>query len=356
MNVTYCWTAPSGYLAACIRELAKRPGLDVSVVVFEPAASAPFDPGLFRGVDTRFLRGHERRDAATVADIVISSRPDVVVFCGWAHRPYVQLLDEPRLRGTKFVMTADTAIRFDWRQRLAPLRIGRLLRRVDGVLVPGDRGALLMRSWGVPSRKITRLLYAVDYRGFAAAGATRPDGASWPRRFLFAGRYVHEKAIDVLVAAYRAYRDTMDDPWPLTACGTGPMEASLQSIDGIVNRGFLQPMELAQEFALAGAFVLPSRVEPWGQVIVEAAASGLPVISSDRCSAGPEIIKDFHGGLVVPAEDAGALRDALIWMHRNHERLPEMGLAAQRVAIAYSAELWADNQLAMLGRLLAGTT
>lgn len=352
MNITYCWTAPSGYLAACVRELAKRSGVDVSLVVFEPVASAPFDPSLFRGLDTRFLGGHERLDAAAVADIVISARPDVVVLCGWAHRPYVRLMDEPRLRGTKFVLTADTAIRFDWRQRLAPLRIGRLLRRVDGVLVPGDRGALLMRSWGVPSRKITRLLYAVDYHGFAAAGATRPGGTSWPRRFLFAGRYVHEKAIDVLVTAYHAYRDSVEHPWPLTTCGTGPMAASLQGTDGIENRGFLQPMELVREFASAGAFLLPSRVEPWGQVIVEAAASGLPVICSDRCSAGPEVIKDFHGGFIIPAEDPAALSDAMIWMHRHHERLPEMGQAAQHVARAYSAELWADNQQAMFDRLV----
>lgn len=352
MNVTYCWSLPSGYLAACMAELAARPGIDVTLVMFEPAASAPFEMGLFKGVQTRVLPQRDRDDPDAVARTVAASRPDVVVFAGWSHAPYVRLLDARALSGARFVMSADTAIRFDWRQRLAPLRIGGLLRRVDAVLVPGDRGALVMRSWGVPSRKIARLLYAVDYAGFAAAGAGRFAEGAWPRRFLFAGRYVPEKALDVLVEGYHAYRKQVADPWPLSACGTGPLVRLLQGVEGIEDRGFRQPADLMADFATAGAFVLPSRVEPWGQVIVEAAASGLPVICSDRCGAGPEVIKDFHGGFVVPPEDPSAIRDAMLWMHDHPERLPEMGRAAQHVASAYSAERWADNQLALFRRLL----
>lgn len=353
MNVTYCWSLPSGYLAACMAELASRPGIDVTLVMFEPDASAPFDIRLFRGVETRVLSRGQRGDPASVASVVTASGPDVVVFAGWSHRPYVQLLDHRPLSGAKFVMSADTAIRFDWRQRLAPLRIGSLLRRVDAVLVPGDRGSLVMRSWGVASRKIARLLYAIDYAGFASAGAVRSVGRSWPRRFLFAGRYVHEKALDVLVDGYRAYRDRATNPWPLITCGTGPLAHLLRGTAGIEDRGFRQPSDLMADFADAGAFVLPSRVEPWGQVIVEAAASGLPVICSDRCGAGPEVIKDFHGGFVVPSEDPLAIRDAMLWMHDHPERLAEMGASAQHVASAYSTQRWADNQLALFRRLHA---
>lgn len=355
LRVTYCWTEPSAYLAACIRELSARPGIEVTLLAWESVSSAPFDLGFFRGLNTRVLSASERNDEGFVSDVVADSRPDVIVFCGWAHRPYVRLLDAPRLRGVPFVLGADTTIRFDWRQRLAPLRIGSLLRRVDAVLVPGDRGALLMRSWGVPSRKVTRLLYGIDYDSFAAAGAERPKGDAWPNRFIFAGRYVHEKAIDVLIDAYRRYHADVQDPWPLTTCGTGPLASSLQTAEGIEDAGFLQPHQLAGFFGQAGVFVLPSRVEPWGQVIVEAAASGLPVICSDRCSAGPEVIKDFHSGLVVPSDDATALRDAMIWMHHHRERLPEMGRAAQIAASAYSAARWSDNQVAMFNRLLDGS-
>jgi len=351
MNITYCWTEPSGYLAACLNELARRPGLKVTLIHWAPSAIAPFDLSLFRDVTPRVLTETERNDPALVRDVVADSKPDVVVFAGWAHRPYVSLLDEPRLRDARFVMTADTALRFTWRQRLAPLRIGRLLKRVDAVNVPGDRGYQVMRSWGVPGRKIARLLYAIDYEGFRSAGEPR-FAAEWPKRFLFVGRYVPAKAIDVLVEAYRAYRRSVDDPWPLTTCGSGPLESILAGIEGIENRGFLQPADLGREFRGAGVFILPSRVEPWGQVIVEAAASGLPVICSQDCGAGVELVRDYHTGFIIPTDDVEAGRRAMVRMHHAHAELATMGREIRHAAAAYSAGRWADNQIGLCARLL----
>jgi glycosyltransferase involved in cell wall biosynthesis len=249
-------------------------------------------------------------------------------------------------------MTADTAIRFTWRQRLAPLRIGRLLKRVDALNVPGDRGYLVMRSWGVPGRKIARLLYAIDYEGFRAAGEPRFADAAWPKRFLFVGRYVPAKAIDVLVAAYKSYRSQVDSPWPLTTCGAGPLESLFGGVEGIENRGFLQPSDLGGVFREAGVFILPSRVEPWGQVIVEAAASGLPVICSQDCGAGVELVRDYHTGFVIPTDDVEACCRALVRMHHAHAGLAGMGREIRHAAAAYSAERWADNQLGLFARLL----
>jgi glycosyltransferase involved in cell wall biosynthesis len=352
MNITYCWTEPSGYLAACLNELARRPGVNVSLLHWSPPSIAPFDLGLFRDVTPRVLSEGERHNTSAVRDIVAGTRPDVVVFAGWAHRPYVSLLDEPRLRGAKFVMTADTALRFTWRQRLAPLRIGGLLKRVDALNVPGDRGYQVMRSWGVPGRKITRLLYAIDYEGFRAAGEPRFNDAVWPKRFLFVGRYVPAKAIDTLVESYRAYRQCVTDPWPLTTCGAGPLESLFEGIDGVDNRGFLQPADLGRVFREAGVFVLPSRVEPWGQVIVEAAASGLPVICSQDCGAGVELVRDYHTGFIIPTDDVEAGCRALTRMHHAHAELATMGREIRHAAAAYSAHRWADNQLGLFARLL----
>lgn len=353
MRITYCWTEPSGYLAACISELASRPGVEVSLLTWETDASAPFSGDTLRGARGRVLSRAERNEPGLVERLVAATSPEVVFISGWAHGPYTALLASPRLAGAKFIMGADTPIRFDWRQRLAPFRIGGLLRRLDGVVVPGERGYQLMRYWGVPGGKITRLLYGIDYRLFASPAAGRfAAPAGWPRAFLFAGRYVDVKGIDVLVEAYRAYRAAVPDPWPLQTCGTGPLAALLAAEPGVTDLGFLQPPDLAQAFQRAGVFVLPSRHEPWGQVIVEAAAAGLPVVCTQACGAGADMIRDFHTGLMVPAGDARRLAEALLWMHANHARLAPMGADAQVAAAAYSAERWADTQLALAERLI----
>lgn len=352
MRITYCWTEPSGYLAACISELASRPGVDVSLFTWETHASAPFSSTALGRSAARVLTRSEREDAGLVDRLVSETQPDVVFIAGWAHRPYTALLKSPRLAQAKFVMGADTPIRFDWRQRLAPLRIGGLLGRLDGVVVPGERGYQLMRYWGVPGRNITRLLYGIDYRLFSAGSRSRFGVQSaWPRAFLFAGRYVEVKGLDTLLEAYRAYRQSVSDPWPLLTCGTGPLAGLLAGEPGVTDLGFLQPESLAQAFQRAGVFVLPSRHEPWGQVIVEAAAAGLPVICTQACGAGADTIRDFHSGLMVPTDDSGRLGTALRWMHDHADRLPEMGANAQVAAAAYGADRWADTQLAMARRL-----
>ncbi len=354
MRLTYCWTEPSGYLAACIAELAGRPGVEVSLLTWEIHESAPFSTAALGGSHARVLGRRERDDGPLVERLVAETNPDVVFISGWAHPPYTGLLKSPRLTGVKFVMGADTPIRFDWRQRLAPFRIGGLLRRLDGVVVPGERGYQLMRYWGVPGRKVTRLLYGIDYRLFAGAGAARcTGGAPWPRSFLFAGRYVDVKGLDLLIDAYRSYRRAVADPWPLLTCGTGPLATMLAAEPGVTDLGFLQPAELAQAFQRAGVFVLPSRHEPWGQVIVEAAAAGLPVICTQACGAGADVVRDFHNGLVVPTADAPALAWAFRWMHGHADRLPGMGASAQVAAAAYGAERWADTQVAMASRIAA---
>lgn len=352
MRFTYCWTEPSGYLAACIAELARRPGVEVTLLTWETSAAAPFAAGAVAGANARVLSRRERDDAGLVEDLVVESRPDVVVFSGWAHRPYRLLTRSSRLARARFVMAADTQIRHDWRQRVARLRIGGLLRRVDAMLVAGERGYQLMRYWRVPEHKVARFLYGIDYRRFAEPAEARfLPGAAWPRGFLFAGRYVPEKGLDVLVDGYRRYRGRVPDPWPLTTCGTGPLAGLLAGEPGVTDAGFQQPDMLAMKFLDAGVFVLPSIKEPWGQVVVEAAAGGLPVICSRACGAGADVVREFHTGLTVPTGDAESLAGALRWMHDNVARLPALGRNAQVAAAAYGADRWADSQLAIAARL-----
>lgn len=351
IRITYCWTEPSGYLRACLRELSKRAGVQATLIHTNAPCSAPFESASDPGVNTVVFNSEAWHDVVGVRRAVVATEPDVVVFAGWGHEPYVRLLDEPSLRHTKFVMTADTPVRFNWRQRLARFKIGRVLRRVDAVVVPGERGYQLMQYWGVPGAKVARQLYCIDYDAFSIASESRFDeGEDWPRRFLYVGRYLPIKAVDVLVEAYSLYRNRVADPWPLITCGTGPLQPFLMA-EGIDDRGFVQPADLPAVFSEAGAFLLPSRSDAWGQAIVEAAAAGLPVICSQGCGAS-ETVKDFHNGFVVPVGDAAALARAMQWMHEHHGLLPDMGRRARQGAAAYSAQRWADNQVALCERLL----
>jgi glycosyltransferase involved in cell wall biosynthesis len=158
---------------------------------------------------------------------------------------------------------------------------------------------------------------------------------------LYVGRYVEEKAIDVLLGGYSQYRESVENPWPLACCGTGPMASAVAGAAGVTDLGFVQPAELPRILLAHGAFVFVSRFEPWGVALAEAMASGLPAICSEACGVSVELVRHLHNGLLVPTEDAGAVARGMGWMHEHYEELPEMGRRAREFAIPYSAECWA---------------
>ena len=82
---------------------------------------------------------------------------------------------------------------------------------------------------------------------------------------------------------------------------------------GVTNMGFVQPSKQPEIFASHGVFILPSRYDPWPLVIVEACASGLPVVHTEACGSAVELVRPYFNGVSVTTDDAASLaRDALV--------------------------------------------
>src|SRR5262249_7394953 len=148
-----------------------------------------------------------------------------------------------------------------------------------------------------PRDRIALGYNAVDNDAFArAADAARraPEGRRGlpaARYFLAVNRFVPEKNLPRLIAAFAEYRGhcRASRAWDLVLCGDGPgaseVDAAVQQSGcaGSIHRpGFLQADALPRWYAFASAFVHPSLMEPWGLVVNEAAACGLPLLVSDR--------------------------------------------------------------------------
>ena len=343
MKVVFCWSGMSGYMAACWRALAQTRGMDLSLLVLW--WSMPWSDDTTNGLpDFRRINQEESLNSSLVERLVVERNPDVVVICGWAWPSFVRLPFSKRLRNVRFVMGIDTPWRGQWRQKLARLRIGRLVDRMDAVFVASERAWQYARHLGVPEAKIHRGVYGVDYAAFRPACDQRLAlEGGWPQRFLFVGRYDDEKGIDVLLESYKRYCSMVSNPWPLTCCGSGPWAERIAQAEGVQDLGFVQPADLTAVFAKHGVFVLASRYEPWGVVIAEAAAAGLPVICTESCGASIDLVRSLYNGMTVATGDTHGLARAMLWMHENHARLPEMGLRSQQRASAYSAEVWAER-------------
>jgi glycosyltransferase involved in cell wall biosynthesis len=355
MRIAIFWTDVTANMAACWRALARRPGVEVKVFVElsrQPdTAYRPAD--VLAGLDHRLVVAGEPLAAAgpepaMQADIQAFA-PDAMLILGW-RSPLCRLAAEtPAFAAIPKVIAFDMPFAWRLRKLVAPWVLGAYLRRFRAALVAGEHSAAYARYLGFRPEQIVQGMYGVDADAFAAAARMRPQGPGYPRRFLYVGRYVREKRLDVLVAAYERYRETVSDPWPLSCFGMGPLRDRLTGVAGITDLGFVQPEALPGVLAEHGAFVIASDYEPWGFAIAEAVAAGLPVVCTTACGAAADLVRCGVSGRVVPAGDVPAFAEALSWIHARETDLPAIGAAAAPLVAPFTPAAWADRVIRLCG-------
>ena len=246
---------------------------------------------------------------------------------------------------------------FDHR-RFFPLEIvkGAWIRaRFDGVFAGGASSADYMCYLGVASSKIWRGYDVVDNEHFARAASSVRTSASTNRLrldlpqsyFLYVGRFAKEKNLEKLLLAYARYRSGAGtSPWSLVLVGDGEERDALRArertlgLQGVKWVGYQPYDELPAYMALAGALILPSRREPWGLVVNEAMACGLPVIVSARCGCIYDLVWPGENGCVVDPNNPSDMSDALLLIASDRVDRVEMGAASERIIASYSPETW----------------
>lgn len=353
MRIAICWTELTGYTTACWRALAARPNVELFVIAHAGGASKlAFDnERLMQGIPSLVLKPEEASDVERLQRALQEFRPDGVMFCGWFFKPYVDLLF--RLpRDLPVATCLNNAWQGTLRQYLAPIVRRKMLRRFNRIMVTNERSYMLARHLGFREQQISRGMNGFGYNAYADAPAARAALGAWPRKFLFVGQYIERKALHLLLEGYASYRLEVADPWALTCCGRGPMKPQIDAAPGVEDLGFIQPPELPAVMAKHGALILPSFYDTWGVVIAEAAASGMPVIATERCGVQIDIIRPYYNGLVIPTGDAAAITQAFRWIHEHEDRLPVMGARARPFAEAFGEDAWADRWEAFFDRLV----
>ena len=201
-------------------------------------------------------------------------------------------------------------------------------------------GRGLTEHYGVDPARIRIIGNPVDLAE-VRAGARAPLEVDLPERFVVGvGRLAYQKGFDLLIEALAKLDDATLE---LVLVGNGPEEPALRAQAeqlGLGARtrftGFVHCPSAVM--ARAEAFCLPSRWEGFGHVVVEAMASGCPVLVAD-CDFGPgEIVSHGENGYVVPPHNADALAAALSEMLANPEKTRSLAEHAAHRANDFSAE------------------
>lgn len=270
-------------------------------------------------------------------------RPEAVAVGGWNQPAFWQALAYTRARRIPLLVWIESTLR-DARSESRALASARsaMVRGAAGAFVPGRAAAEYARSLGVPEERIALAPNAVDSDLFAAADRAPRDDCI----FLYAGRLDAEKGLDVLLEAFR------DVPGELWIAGSGTEDERLRRLapERVRFLGALDRDALAPVYAEADVFVLPSRSEPWGMVLNEAAAAGLPLVATDGVGAADDLIEEGVNGFRVRAGDAGALAAALRRLAEDPALRQSAGRESRRIVEAFTPEAWAHGVAALARR------
>jgi glycosyltransferase involved in cell wall biosynthesis len=210
--------------------------------------------------------------------------------------------------------------------------------QMEEVMVPSNGTRQQLMSRGLPEEKMKPLPRWVDTEQFTPVRRSQdfwtsrgiPEGI----RLLYVGRVSREKSLELLTETFSELIDSGFDA-SLVVVGDGPyrqeMETRLKGYPAFFT-GYLAGEELQDGYASADLFVFPSATDTFGNVVLEAQSSGLPVIVSD--AGGPkELMVDGETGMVFSAGNGADLAAAIRHFLNNRTILAEMGHNARKFTL-----------------------
>lgn len=173
--------------------------------------------------------------------------------------------------------------------------------------------------------------------------------------FIAVGQFIHRKGFDLLLTAW----GKTSQEGQLYIIGGGPLRAEYDRLIGesglrnVYVEDFKQPDELKRYYRAADVFVMPTREDIWGLVVNEAMAEGLPVLSSDRCTSGLELIENGKNGYVYSCEDTDALGDYISQLAAQPRQWQAFSENTLQIIREYTLENVVNSHLDSLKKLLS---
>jgi len=312
-------------------------------------AALPRYPGLRFGLPaTRQLARHWAREAPD-AIYVATEGP-----LGWSALRAASRLGIPVASG--FHTRFDQYMRdygMPWLEGTALAWMRRFHNRADATLVPTRELMEFLQARGF--ERVVRLARAVDTGLLSPALRDESLRAAWGAQpgtlvAIHVGRIAPEKNLDLAVRAFRAIQQQRPDA-RFVWVGDGPARAALaQANPDFVFCGVQRGPELARHFASGDLFLFPSRSETFGNVTLEAMASGVPTVAFDSGAAREHLQDGVHGAL---ATDERGFVAAAMRLAGDDEALRARGRAARAAVMRLRPEQVAadfDSLLAGLAR------
>ncbi len=228
-------------------------------------------------------------------------------------------------------------------------------RQADVCLAPSESVVQRLTSFGIADDRVWRVRRGVDLELFHPSRRDRGVLARWGITdepvVLYVGRLSKEKNLEALSAAWATVHAHRPDAKLLVVGGEGPLVGTFRA-PGMIETGGLYDRELAAVFASADIFAFPSETETFGNVVVEAAASGLASIVASAGASSEHVVADSTG-LVIDGRDPQQLAARVVELIDDPARRQRLGMAAREHATRYALTAAVQDTWGLYDRVIA---
>lgn len=358
-RVVYWNNIPAPYMVDRFNAVARRGNLDL-----EAWFSARTESDRSWAVDEsgwcfpyRYLPALNRGTPAVALPTPLLGRhvPDVLVSL-YAGPDFLVGSRVARRRGVRTAfwveVTFDSWIRRRrWKEGLK----SHALPAADGILTAGRDGRDFARRYGARDERIHDVPHVIEYDHYARGSRLSVEERASLRAelgikgtaFAYVGRLWEGKGLTYLFDAFAGLQRHLDDV-SLVLVGNGRDEAALRArarsegLGNVVFCGFRDDRALPRVYGACDVFVFPTLGDPFGMVVLEAMACGLPVISTTAAGEIRERVVDGVNGFLVPPADSRTLLDRMSRLACDPELRRRMGEASKQRVAGQTPDHWAE--------------
>ena len=352
MKILYLYTEVMGYQIPVFRALAAEYDADVHVFRWTSKNLTPYRPPQLSRI---FYYDRSSFTAFEILKIAKNIQPDLVYVSGWQDRGYLLTAAYFRLMGIPVIVGFDDQWIGSLRQHFASFlgRLGVFNVLFSHAWVAGAFQTEYAARLGFHKSKIIFNLLSCDislFRGRFKKSVLdeKTDGT---HAFLYVGNFRAVKGTDLLVEAFKIYRNEFQGKWRLICVGNGPLDYLLKETDGVFLYPFTDPDQLWHYGAISDVFILPSRHDQWGVVLQEFGVLGMPLIASNTVGSASAFLVHGYNGYSFTNNSA---RELAQLMHKiavlPHSERRIMGLRSRRLGLKITPELSAASLVSALYR------
>lgn len=284
-----------------------------------------FNYEILKGKRFELRKGHYTLHINSIINKLKEYNPDIIMLTGYDQPAYWFALNYAKKRKIKVVMWNESTLLSSKLQKGIFYKLKKLfLNKIDMFITSGSKASEYLRFFGISDNKIVTGCNGIDNEWFFKRIKEIKKSDQYKdlkkkyqnkKVLLFIGRLIKYKGLDII---FEILKEIDHSNVHLLILGNGPdkdclmnlcKNMKLETISDFV--GYVQRYELPKYFAISDIFIFPSLLEPWGFVLNEALACGVPSLASKYAGASYDLIKEGINGYLFDPNNKNEFKEKI---------------------------------------------